>query len=395
MTLAFHRLSHPLSSGEIDLTNPERFDDVEHKQRRIAEFLERHQYDAVLLQDVAGFAWFTSGAECPRLPGEAPAAALFITPDARVVVANNIDAGYLFDRELGGLGFQLKQRPWHEDRRILLEDLCRGRKVASDSGIEFTTLEAESLAALRRQLTPVERERMRTLAGLVTHAVEATARSLSAGQTEVEIAGELAHRLVKHAVHPLRTRVIADGRAAVYRHWIASETPLKRWCLVGAIGSRWGLHCACMRAVVLESPAPEVIASYHQAAMLAATAMFFSQSGSPLATVWQKVRRIYEKLGFPDEWQLADQADVIGYRPREVPLVPQTEFELQAGMAIHWYPSLGPVQMGDTVLVGDAPGELMTRPVEWPQLCVTVKGEPVYLPDLLIREAAGPSTGTT
>ncbi|HTI51538.1 MAG TPA: M24 family metallopeptidase [Planctomycetaceae bacterium] len=396
MSVATNESTQPLSSGEFDFTDPDRYDDVERKQKRIAEFLARKQYDGVLLQKPANFAWFTCGAEAPRFGGDESAASLFITPDARVVVANNVDASQLFDKQLGGLGFQLKQRPWHEDRQVLFSDLCRGRNVASDTGVESTINESADIAALRLPLEPSECLRMRQLGAIVAHAVEATARHVEIGQSESEIAGQLAHRLVRHEVQPLWSRTIADGRGAAYRHWTAGDWTLRRWCTIAAVGSRWGLCCACARTVVLGSPPLDLVSAYQQAAMLTATGMFFSRAGSPFSTVWQKVRRIYEKVGHPDEWQLADQAELIGYHPRELRLLPSSDFTLKAGMPIHWHPSIGPVQFGDTLLVREEReegGDLLTRAVEWPMLGITVRGHSVHLPDLLVREAGGATHG--
>ena len=391
MSIVTNESARPLSSGEFDFTDPERYDDVERKQQRLAEFLVQKRYDGVLLQRPENFAWFTSGAEAPRLGGETSAAALFVTPEARVVVANNIDATQLFDKHLGGLGFQLKQRPWHEDRQVLFNDLCRGRNVASDNGIEGTKNEARAIAALRLPLEPVECRRMRQLGALVAHAVEATARHVELGQSESEIAGQLAHRLVKHEVQPLWSRTIADGRAAAYRHWTAGDWKLARWCTIAGVGSRWGLCCACARTVVLGSPPEELVSAFQKSAMLAATGMFFSVPGTRLSAVWQKVHRIYEKLEHVDEWQQSDQAEVIAYAPREVPLVPGSDFELKSGTPIHWHPSIAPVLMGDTLLVRDPANELLTTAVDWPMLSLTVKGCAMQLPDLLVREMAGGS----
>jgi Xaa-Pro aminopeptidase len=187
--------TQPLSSGEFEFTDPDRYEDVERKQSRIAEFLERKGYDALLIRQPHNFAWFTVGAECPKHAGTEPAAGLFITPDARVVVADNIDSGQLFDKQLGGLGFQLKQRPWHEGRNGLLDDLCRGRNVACDASQAGSTDESKELAALRLPLTALECERLRKLGTIAAHAVEATARHLEPGQTEADIAGQLANRL--------------------------------------------------------------------------------------------------------------------------------------------------------------------------------------------------------
>lgn len=386
MSMTMSQLSQPLSSGEMEMVDPARFEDVEHKQQRIAEFLLKTRYDGVLLQKPSAFAWLTSGAVPPQSCNGGSAGVL-VTREARVIVSNNVDAPQLFDKQLGGLGFQLKQRPWHENRRVLLEDCCRGRKVASDTTCPGATDESAALTELRLPLTPLECERLRELGSLVAHAVEATARSVELGQTEAEIAGHLSHRLLRHSVQPVCMQVAADGRAAAYRHWNFGEQPLARWCTIGAVGSRWGLCCAATRTIVLGSPPVEVVAAFQQAVLIAATGAFFSQAGSTFGDAWLKVRRIYEKLGIADEWLLADQAHVIGYEPCEHTLVPGSEFLLRPRVAVHWHPSVGPVRIGDTVLVGEAGCEMLTRPVDWPFVHTTVKGQPVQLPDLLVREA--------
>lgn len=386
MASATNQLSQRLSSGEFDITDPARGEDIEFKQQRLAEFLARQRYDAALMMRPANFAWLTCGAVPPQM-ANGGAAALFVTPDARVVVANNVDAPQLFDKQLGGLGFQLKQRPWYEDRRILLEDLCRGRKVAADFSCPGATDESKALAELRLPLTPFECERMRELGRAMAHAVEATARHVERGQSEAEIAGELSHRLMRHEVQPMWLQVAADGRSAAYRHWGYGDQPMARWCIVGAVGCRWGLCCAATRTVVLGQPPAEVLTSFQQAVMLEATGIYFSRAGATAGEVWQKVRRIYEKIGLHDEWHLADQAHVIGYEPCEQTLVPASGFSIGHRQAWHWHPSVGPARAGDTILVGETGPELVTRPVEWPLIHTTVRGQPVVLADLLVREA--------
>jgi Xaa-Pro aminopeptidase len=247
---------------------------------------------------------------------------------------------------------------------------------------------------MRLPLTALECERLRKLGAIAAHAVEATARTIEMGQTEAEIAGQLAHRLIRHEVHPLSLRAVADGRGLAYRHWQFGDNALRRWCFISTIVSRWGLCCGVTRSVVFGSPPDEMVMPFQQAGMLEATGMFFSQAGWPLATVWQKVRRIYDKQGVGEEWQSADQADVVGYLASEVQLFPASEFTLLPRMAVHWHPSVGPAQMGDTILVSEEGPELLTNANDWPMLCVTVKGRPVYVPDILIREVGAPAAAT-
>ena len=387
MATVMNPATHPHSSGEFDFTDPDRYEDVERKQALVAEFLARRQYDGMLIRQPSNFAWFTGGAECPLHAGTEPSAALFITPDARVVVANNVDSGQLFEKPLGGLGFQLKQRPWHEGRNALLDDLCRGRKVACDTPQAAAVDVSAEFAALRLPLTALECERLRKLGAIAAHAVEATARNIEPGQTESEMAGQLANRLIRHEVHPLRLRAVADGRGLAHRHWAFGDQPLRRWCFLSATVSRWGLYCSVTRSVVFGSPPDGLLIAFQQAGMLEATGTFFSQAGLPLSTVWQKVHRIYEKQGIGEEWQASDQAEVVGYSPCEVQLVPTSEFVLLPRMAVHWHPAVGPSQVGDTILVGESGFELATPTTDWPALNVTVKSNPLRLADILVREA--------
>ena len=52
--------------------------------------------------------------------------------EGRWVLSSNVDSQRLFDEELDGLGFQLKEWPWHWGREQLLLDLCQNRRVACD-----------------------------------------------------------------------------------------------------------------------------------------------------------------------------------------------------------------------------------------------------------------------
>jgi antitoxin VapB len=96
------------------------------------------------------------------------------------------------------------------------------------------------------------------------------------------------------------------------------------------------------------------------------------------------VHRIYEKSGVEGEWRLADQAEVVEYEFGAVPLMPTSEFRLAAGTPVFWHPSVGPVLMGDTVLVGENGTEVLTASSEWPVVSVLVKGTPVSVPGILV-----------
>jgi Xaa-Pro aminopeptidase len=364
------------------LTATDRFEEVERKQQRVAEFLERQELDALLLQDRDHFAWFTCGGESTSfLP--APPAALFLTADARVAVADNVSSPMLFERELAGLGFQLKERRWHEDERRLLDDLCRRRRVGSDRpGVGTRDVSAE-LALLRLPLSPEERTRLKELGRDVAHAVEATARNITPGTTEAEAAGQIAHRLIRREVTPEGLQAVSDQHRRRFRTQGFTPSPIQHFCTLAAVGRRDGLYAACARTVCF-GEIPDDLAEAHNAVTLVqATGLFFSQAEWTLDEVWKRVARIYEKTGHPGEWELAPQAEVTGYRACEQTVRPGDPYRLLAGSPVVWHPSVGPATACDTMLVGEGGGEIVTPMETWPRLRVRVKNATFSRPGIL------------
>lgn len=373
------------SSGELPVISPERANDIDLKHERVAQFLKESRFAALLLQRPANLAWFTSGADFTRHGSSETTASLFLMPEARVVLTSNVESGQLFEGTLAGHGFQLKERPWHEPHSVLVDDVCRGRHVGSDTGCGRTTDVSAKLLDLRLPLNSLECERLRELGLHVAHAVEATARNFEHGITEAEIAAQLSHRLLKHRVLPERIQVCADGISNRFRHWTPSAEPIERFCTLTAIGRRDGLCAGVTRTVCFGEVPDELRASYLIALVTQATGMYFSQANWTICETWKRVARIYEKFGHAEEWEFADQAEVIGYQPSEVRVTPNSEFVLRAGMAMFWHPSIGPANIGDTMLIGPNGLEVLTPTEQWPMSKVDVKGAPILRPDILQR----------
>ena len=114
--------------------------------------------------------------------------------------------------------------------------------------------------------------------------------------------------------------------------------------------------------------------------------MYFSQSGWSFDDVWQRIARIYEKFGEPEEWRAAEQAELIGYSPSEHLVVSRSERLMPGGAAVFWHPSVRSAAVGDTILVREGGFELLTQSESWPTLPIAVKNTPVPRPAILCRE---------
>jgi Xaa-Pro aminopeptidase len=370
-------------TAEMPAFSP-RAQDVELKHRRISEFLEDEGYDAVLLTRQDSFAWATSGGNAGfGTAGDAAAAALFVTRDHRCVLASNVESGRIFEEEIAGLGFQLKESRWYEARERLVEDICHGRRVASDSGVRGTVHELEKLRRLRINLTDLERERYRELGRAVSHAVEATCRNAKPGVTEHEVAAELSHRLLRHGITPVAVYVASDDRASQFRLPIHKGIPIRNRVTIMATGNRFGLCASATRTVCFGAPDAGFLQRHGTCLMIDAAYIYFSQHGQLAAEVLKKGLRIYEKTGFTHEWSLTPQGGVTGYQPCELTVVPDAVFQLRAGMALAWTPCVGDARSGDTVLIDENSFEFLTVPQQWPLIEVSVKGVNVDRPTFL------------
>jgi Xaa-Pro dipeptidase len=362
--------------------------DVEEKQRRVAALLEATGHDGVVLGRADSIAWFTAGGDLAQCLGsEAGAVLLYINRNSRAVVTDNVQSARVFEEELAGLGFQLKERPWYDDPGRIISELAHNKRIISDLGqgsVPWPRV-SDPLRTLRWPLTTLERQRLRVLGRTLALAVEATCRNFVQGETEADVAGHLAHRLIREGVVPVDLRVAGDDRPARYRQPSFKSAPIRSRATIAVCGRRHGL-CASLSRTVSFGPAG---AEYHKqhglAAMVDATCIYFSRPDEKICDVVRRARRIYEKYERPHEWTLDYIGHVVGYTPRELMLLPDDGLRLGSGTAICWSPSVGPARCEDTVVIDHRGYEVVTEAQDWPRLEVTVKGYTLHRPGVLER----------
>ena len=192
-------------------------------------------------------AWFTSGGDLGQdLTSEYSSVLLFINRTSRAVIADNVQSSRVFEEELAGLGFQLKERPWFDEPFRAIAELCHNKRIATDlgsTGCMHWRRESDPLRGLRQRLTSLERQRLRELGRTLTLAVEATCRNFDRGEREADVAGHLSHRLLREGVVPVDLRVASDDRLARYRQPTFKAAPILKRATIAITGRRFGL-CA-------------------------------------------------------------------------------------------------------------------------------------------------------
>src|SRR5262249_55675278 len=155
---------------------------------------------------------------------------------------------------------------------------------------------------------------------------------------EADIAGHLAHRLIREGVVPVDLRVAGDDRLARYRQPVFKSAPVKRRATITAVGRRHGL-CAAATRIVSFGPVPQEVRNAHGlASMIDATCIYFSRPGESIGGVFKRARRIFEKFDHADEWTLDYQGSMISYSPRELMFLPESRHILAPDTALRWGP---------------------------------------------------------
>jgi Xaa-Pro aminopeptidase len=215
----------------------------------------------VLLSTQPNFSWLTGG-RSNRIDGSRDGGngALLVTADGRrFVLANNIEAPRLMAEALDGLGFELLEYAWIDERAdpslaVRLAARTAGGILGSDTQAPDAAYLDPQIARLRTPLVPAEELRYRQFGRDAGRVVAEVARRVTPGESEQAIAGATAAALATIDARPIVLLVAADNRIAEFRH--PSPTPV-RWrevVMIATCAEREGLVVALSRLVSARTP---------------------------------------------------------------------------------------------------------------------------------------------
>ena len=359
---------------------------IDVKQARIAQLLSEMGCDGAILLVPAHVAWFTGGINLRGLIADTERPGIYTNGRQRWLIASNVDAQRIFDEELDRLGFMLKEWQWPGGRAALLGELVANRKTAADRPFPNMHLINERMRSELRPLVDGERERYCELGGDVCHAVEAAARTLERGETEAEVAGQVAHRLHRHGAEAASVSVTADDRGRKYRRTGFTQAPITSSCTIQATGTRDGLYVTVGRTVAF-APAPEALRAEHDlATRLAAVFHASSRPGSTVAKAADVGRHLTAGGPFEYEWRHSQPGYGTGWMPAEELRRMGQDEPFVAHQAVVWQAKIGAAAVVDTVLIADD-GPSMVTPVElWPFKRIKLQDRTYDVADLLVRE---------
>ncbi|MBM3128439.1 MAG: M24 family metallopeptidase [Chloroflexi bacterium] len=358
--------------------------EFEFKQRQMRALLAEKNLDALWLQRVSSFAWATcGGAAYINTASTTGAASLLITPTARYLITNNIEAKRLEQEQgLGAQSWEFRVAPWHAANPAIGE-LTRGLRLGSDfpapNAIDLTS----EIARLRANLTPEEGARFRALGKICAAAMDAAIRAVRPGQTEFEIAARLGAETQARGAQPIVNLIATDERIFAYRHPLPTEKKLAKYAMLVLCGRKWGLVCSITRLVHFGKLPDEIRRKVEACTRIDATFIAATRPGAKLRDVFQRAVNEYAATGFADEWHLHHQGGAAAYEPREYLGALNSNDVVAAGQAYAWNPSITGVKSEDTILVGESRNEIVTAIPGWETTRVAIGDQVIERPVIL------------
>ena len=359
------------------------------KERRVKDFLRSKGLKALLLKRQANFSWMTCGGlNLVGIATEVGATSLLITEDSKYVICSNIEAPRMIDEEsLEKQGFLVKTFPWYEDQEMtILKELAGEGPVGCDVPFPNTILLAEEIARLRYSLTPAELERYRWLGEKVSWAVEKTLKETRRGEKESEVVGKLCREIWKDRIDPIGLMVAADGRISRFRHPIPTEKKIEKFLMFSINARKWGLVVCLTRFVHFGKLPASLKEKYEANVFVDCTLMAHTRPGIPAREVLQKGIGAYREKGYPEEWQLHHQGGPIGYAPRDYRVHFKTPDIIQENQPFTWNPSITGTKSEDTILATKKGPEMITHPILYPPISLTVAGISFTRPAILEKK---------
>ncbi len=358
--------------------------DIDAKQAVLAAVLAEVGCEGVILLVPAHLNWFTGGLNLRGLFAEGERPGVFANGRTRWLVCSNADTQRLFDEELDGLGFMLKEWQWATGRPQLLGDLVSGKKIATDRPFPNMPLVVERLRHELRPVYPCDRVRLTELGQDVAHALEATARGMNRGDTEQEVAGQLAHRTVHRGADVHSLSVTADDRGRALRRTGFTAARVDRTCTLQLTAVRNGLHATASRTVSFGPPPDEFRTAFDLACKLAVICRSVSRPEQTQTTAVDVGHGLLKGTPFEHDWRLNPPGYATGwFAADELRRVGVDEHFVDTQPLV-WQARLGPAAVVDTVLVAKDGAEPLTPPEDWPYKKITLGGTTYNIPDLLV-----------
>ncbi|MGC8545661.1 MAG: M24 family metallopeptidase [Athalassotoga sp.] len=358
----------------------ERSNDVSRKINLLRQYMLDKKKNAVLIRRTDNFAWITSGARSyVSITNFFGAAFVIVTSDRSYVLTKNMESKRLKNEELTD-NFEIVEIPWFEDIEKSTINFLSGKDFVDDSENEFSNFLSHS----RVELSEYEISNYKNLGFKSTEALERSMKKIDRNMTEIEVKALVEYELTKAGLDVLLVLVYGDKSRLLYRHNLPRNLKIGNKCIVSICAKEKGLVASVTRTVEFEKDVE--FEKQHRINAVIDTQILEELSKTySLSEMFSKIKEIYRKNGYPEEWKLHHQGGITGYNSREFISTPYSNVNIKNNMAFAWNPTITGTKFEDTYLKtenGIVPLTFIANS-NWPVLNLEINGNQHQKADVL------------
>lgn len=361
--------------------------DVEIKEARVRDFLDREGLEALVIGRQDNFAWITAGGDSRVVTTtEMGFGYLVLTRERKHLVSYWMDGRRLVEEQVPGQGYELITLYWHEGSpadKIL--ELTRGLKVGADFPLPGGRLLGAELTDLHYPLTDLDLKRLRWIGQKSSQILASVARSLEPRVSEQELAAEF---LRAYALEGMTIDVLIigfDDRILRYRHPMPTGSLLQRYAMLHPAARRWGLHANVTRLVHFGEPPTEIRRAMEAAAIIGANVAARLMPGVTFAEILSEQKRLYNELGYPEEWHYHFQGGITGYTLADPARCLDLLARAVERQAYDYFITITGAKFEELMLLTETGVEVASMGEDWPVKLVQTGCGPIVVPDILVR----------
>ncbi|MBN2304984.1 MAG: hypothetical protein JXQ72_10925 [Anaerolineae bacterium] len=363
-----------------------RQDERYEKLARIRALLDRQNLDALWLTRWSNIAWLTSAVSSlddkPRFLCQS---GVLITRDATYLLVDK----WHDNHPLTPLGVYLAAETHFYNGqepgafKNLVGRLADSAAVGSDGGRgEFKPIHHE-LARLHLELTAIEQYEYRALCRDGTSLLQSVAHGIMPGQSEQEIAAEIASRCYHSGIQPTRLLVSADSGIRRYRHPLPGDTPVSKFVILVLEGVRTGLPVTLTRMVAVDRLPVYLEQKYRTAAYLSVLCAHYMRPGGTIAEGIKTGKAAFHAQVPPRKWHVFFKSDILTCRSCDIGARTSGDQPIDINQVLVWATGVSGIRSEDTYLILPDCNELLTHTDNWPVIEIHLNDQTYYHPDIL------------
>ncbi len=361
--------------------------EVEQKYQRINNYLQKNNYDALVIGRKDNFSWITFGGSNEVVwDTEYGFCILIITKENKYCIAQVMDGDRIMQEELRDHDYTYIPLKWYEVSPLnKAKQLLEGKKILSDIDLGIGTYNVNEVYDLHFPLFDSEIDRLRILGQEVDEMLYDLAKEVIPGMTEIEVKNRLIAHASKRDMRLSVALVGSDERISNFRHPTPTNKKVENCVLITPSIHKWGLHANIARMIAFGKALQDTKKRYEDACYIGATCMSLCKKGIKHSQVLDMQKELYTQFGYSDEWEKHFQGGLTGYMISNLSRTLDKEATIGDGQAYEWFITITGAKSAELGINIGNKREILSTGYSWPTKTIKVGDQSFRFPVLLVK----------